>query len=110
MTPDQLELLSEMIADKVFSRVKDYLEDKNNGFLASFEPVGPEEFFDKEIDAFGNFRYGPTSRKPTKKEILGAQLHDLKIKWGKLLEEEKYELIAELKEIYEKVKKDYDKL
>ncbi len=43
-------------------------------------------------------------------ELLAGQLHELKIKWGELLKEEKYELLAELKEIYEKIKKDYDNL
>ena len=109
MTPDQLELLSEMIADKVFNRIKTYVEDKQSGFLAAFEPMSPQEFFDKEVDAFGNIRYNPP-RKPSKKEILAGQLHELKIKWAELLEEEKYELIIELKEIYDKIKKDYDNL
>ena len=109
MTNDQLELLSEMIADKVFIRIKEYLEDTKNGFLTAFEPMGPQEFFDKEVDAFGNIRYNPP-RKPSKKELLAGQLHDLKIKWAELLKEEKYELLSELKEIYDKIKKDYDKL
>ena len=109
MTNDQLELLSDMIAEKVFGRIKDYMEDKQNGFLAAFEPMGPQEFFDKEVDAFGNIRY-TQPRNPSKKELLAGQLHELKIKWGELLKEEKYELLAELKEIYDKIKKDYDNL
>ena len=59
MTNDQLELLSDMIADKVFTRVKEYIENTKNGFLTAFEPMGPQEFFDKEVDAFGNIRYTP---------------------------------------------------
>ncbi len=110
MTNDQLELLAEMIAEKVFGKIKDYMEDKQNGFLSAFEPMGPQEFFDKEVDAFGNIRYGPPPRKPSKRELLAGQLHDLKIKWGELLQDEKYELLAELKEIYDKIKKDYDNL
>ena len=110
MTNEQLELLSDMIADKVFTRIKEYIEDTKNGFLTAFEPMGPQEFFDKEVDAFGNIRYGPPPRKPSKRELLAGQLHDLKIKWGELLKDEKYELLAELKEIYDKIKKDYDNL
>jgi len=109
MSPDQLELLSDMIADKVFTKIKEYIENTKNGFLAAFEPMGPQEFFDKEVDAFGNIRYTPP-RKPSKKEILAGQLHELKIKWAELLKEEKYELLSELKEIYDKIKKDYDNL
>ena len=110
MTNDQLELLAEMIAEKVFNKLKHYIEDKQNGFLAAFDPMSPQEFFDKEVDAFGNIRYGPPPKKPSKRELLAGQLHDLKIKWGELLKEEKYELLAELKEIYDKIKKDYDNL
>tara|TARA_R100000781_G_C4068952_1_gene123795 strand:- start:272 stop:601 length:330 start_codon:yes stop_codon:yes gene_type:complete len=109
MTPEQLELLAEMIAEKVFNKLKHYIEDKQNGFLAAFDPMSPQEFFDKEVDAFGNIRYTPP-RQPSKKELLAGQLHELKIKWAQLLEEEKYELIIELKEIYDKIKKDYDNL
>jgi len=109
MTSDQLELLAEMIAEKVFNKLKHYIEDKQNGFLAAFDPMSPQEFFDKEVDAFGNIRYTPP-RQPSKKELLAGQLHELKIKWAQLLEEEKYELIIELKEIYDKIKKDYDNL
>jgi len=109
MTPDQLESLAEMIAEKVFNKLKHYIEDKQNGFLAAFDPMSPQEFFDKEVDAFGNIRYTPP-RQPSKKELLAGQLHELKIKWAQLLEEEKYELIVELKEIYDKIKKDYDNL
>jgi len=109
MTSDQLELLAEMIAEKVFNKLKHYIEDKQNGFLAAFDPMSPQEFFDKEVDAFGNIRYTPP-RQPSKKELLAGQLHELKIKWAQLLEEEKYELIVELKEIYDKIKKDYDNL
>jgi|TARA_R100001244_G_scaffold130721_1_gene103129 predicted phage-related endonuclease len=109
MTPDQLELLSDMVADKVFTRFREYLED-NKGFLANFEPLGPEEFFNKNIDAFGNIKHGITPHLPSKKELLSIQLRDLQIKWKQLLKEEKYELLQELKEIYEKVKKEYDNL
>ena len=59
MTPEQLELLAEMIAEKVFNKLKHYIEDKQNGFLAAFDPMSPQEFFDKEVDAFGNIRYTP---------------------------------------------------
>ena len=47
---------------------------------------------------------------PTKKEILAGQMKELEFKWQQLLKEEKYELLQELKEIYEKIKKDYDNL
>ena len=109
MTRNQMELLSEMVADKVFKRVQKYLEDNYKDYIASAQEIGPEEFFHKNVDAFGNVRFGPPPQ-PTKKQILAGQMKELEFKWKELLKEEKYELLAELKEIYEKIKKDYDNL
>jgi len=109
MTPDQFELLSDMIADKVFQRLQEYLETNYKDYIAAAQPLGPEEFFHKNVDAFGNVRFDPPPQ-PTKKQILEGQLRELEFKWKKLLKEEKYELLQELKEIYEKIKKDYDTL
>ena len=109
MTPDQLELLSDMVADKVFQRVQEYLETNYKDYIASVEPMGPEQFFHKNVDAFGNVRFEPPQQ-PTKKQILAGQMRELEFKWKELLKEEKYELLQELKEIYEKIKKAYDTL
>ena len=109
MTPDQLELLSDMVADKVFQRVQEYLETNYKNYIASVEPMGPEQFFHKNVDAFGNVRFEPPQQ-PSKKQILAGQMRELEFKWKELLKEEKYELLQELKEIYEKIKKDYDNL
>ena len=84
MTPDQLELLSDMVADKVFTRFREYLED-NKGFLANFEPLGPEEFFNKNIDAFGNIKHGITPHLPSKKELLSLVMYTLSLKLSKRL-------------------------
>jgi len=105
MTQDQMELLSDMIADKVFNRLKDYLG--NNKTIVSFDHMGPQEFFNKDVDAFGNIKY---SQEFSEKDLLKEQLIELENTAKKLLQEEKYELLQELKEIYEKIKKDYDKL
>tara|TARA_X000000368_G_scaffold132861_1_gene104197 strand:- start:6226 stop:6555 length:330 start_codon:yes stop_codon:yes gene_type:complete len=109
MTPDQLELLSDMVADKVFKRIQEYLETNYKDYVVGTQPLGPEEYFHKNVDAFGNVSYEPP-QPPSKKEILGGQLKELEFKWNALLKEEKYELLQELKEIYEKIKKDYDNL
>ncbi len=109
MTPAKMNLLSEMVADKVFLRMKEYLEENYRDYIAAAQPLGPEEFFHKNVDAFGNVRFEPP-KPPSKKEILGGQLKELEFKWKQLLKEEKYELLQELKEIYEKIKKDYDNL
>ena len=55
MTQDQMELLSDMIADKVFNRLKDYLD--SNKTIVSFDTMSPQEFFTKDVDAFGNVKY-----------------------------------------------------
>ena len=109
MTRNQLELLSEMVADKVFQRIQEYLEENYKDYPAASEPMGPEQYFHKNVDAFGNVRFDPPQQ-PTKKEMLAGQMRELEIKWQQLLKEEKYELLQELKEIYEKIKKDYDSL
>jgi len=112
MTPDQLELLSDIVADKIFYKIRDYIEDNYKDYISSFEPIGPlgpEQYFHKNVDAFGNVRFEPP-KPPSKKEILERQLKELEFRWKELLKEEKYELLQELKEIYEKIKKDYDNL
>ena len=105
MTQDQMELLSDMIADKVFGRLKDYLGP--NKTIVSFDPMGPQEFFSKDVDAFGNVKF---AQEYTQKELLEEQMSQLKDTAKKLLAEEKYELLQELKEIYDKIKKEYDSL
>ena len=55
-------------------------------------------------DAFGN------ARTITPKDKLKEKLDALEIQGNKLLEQEKYELFIELKEIYEKYKQEYDRL
>jgi hypothetical protein len=106
MTQDQMELLSDMIADKVFNRLKDYLGPVDKTII-SFDTMGPQEFFSKDVDAFGNIKY---SQEYTQKDLLAEQMLQLEDTAKKLLEEEKYELLTELKEIYEKIKKEYDNL
>jgi len=46
----------------------------------------------------------------TPKDKIKEKLDALKIQGNKLLEQEKYELFIELKEIYEKYKQEYDRL
>ena len=55
-------------------------------------------------DAFGN------AKTITPKDKIKEKLDALEIQGNKLLEQEKYELFIELKEIYEKYKQEYDRL
>lgn len=55
-------------------------------------------------DGFGN------ARTITPKDKIKEKLDALEIQGNKLLEQEKYELFIELKEIYEKYKQEYDRL
>jgi len=101
MTPDQLDLLSDMIANKLFAMIEPLI--KNKGYTVAFEPMPAEEFLHKDVDAFGNM-------KMSQKDVLAAQMSKLLITKEKLLNEEKYELLQELEEIYAKLKEEYDKL
>ena len=101
MTPDQLDLLSDMIANKLFAMIEPLI--KNKGYTVAFEPMPAEEFLHKDVDAFGNM-------KMSQKDVLAAQMSKLLITKEKLLSEEKYELLQELEEIYAKLKEEYDKL
>tara|TARA_R100001463_G_scaffold2408_1_gene10204 strand:- start:3539 stop:3853 length:315 start_codon:yes stop_codon:yes gene_type:complete len=101
MTPDQLDLLSDMIANKLFAMIEPLI--KNKGYTVAFEPMPAEEFLHKDVDAFGNM-------KMSQKDILAAQMSKLLITKEKLLSEEKYELLQELEEIYAKLKEEYNKL
>lgn len=57
----------------------------------------------KDVDTFGNAKY-------SEKDTLARQLKELMLTKEKLIQEEKYELLKELQEIYDKIKADYDKL
>ncbi len=97
MTPKDLEKLAQLIVDKI-------LKEFDTRLQQDFNPMSPPEFFKSEVDGFGNIKH------PTKKDMLKAQLIDLEGKRAKLLADEKYELLIELNEIYDRIKKEYDKL
>lgn len=72
--------------------------------IQEFEPMTPEEFHQYQTDGFGNIK------NITPKELIKQKMDALEKQGRKLLEQEKYELFAELKEIYEKYKQEYDRL
>ena len=96
MTPEQLEQLANLITNKIITEFDKRISER-------FKPMSPEEFFHHEVDGFGNIKH------LSKKDVLAAQLKQLDEKWQEL-HDEKYELLIELKEIYEKIKKEFDKL
>tara|TARA_B100000768_G_C10918495_1_gene224624 strand:- start:70 stop:366 length:297 start_codon:yes stop_codon:yes gene_type:complete len=98
MTPEQLDKLSDMIAKKVLDNLHFKLDQDPN-----FNVMPAEEFLHKDVDAFGNAKY-------SMKDTLARQMTELMLTKEKLIEEEKYELLKELQEIYDKIKADYDKL
>ena len=99
MTPEQLEELSNMIASKVLDNLHfQFTNDPNMNVT-----LETTEFMDKSVDAFGNAKY-------SQKDTLAQQLTELMLTKEKLINEEKYELLQELQEIYDKIKNDYDKL
>jgi len=72
--------------------------------IETFEPMTAEEFHQYQTDGFGNIK------NITPKELIKQKMDSIQEQGRKLLEEEKYELFAELKEIYEKYKQEYDRL
>ena len=103
MTQDQMELLCDMISDKVFNNLIRYF--KEHDTVISFNDTTPEEFFNKHVTPFGIDHVNQSQ-----KDLLAEQLTKLAITKEKLLAEEKYELLEELTELYNKIKKEYDKL
>jgi hypothetical protein len=69
-----------------------------------FGPLDAEQLHNFEYDAFGNVKNNSA------KELIGKKLIKLEEQGRKLLDQEKYELFIELKQIYEKYKKEYDRL
>ena len=87
-----------MIAKKVLDNLHfNFTQDPN------IDVTSAEEFIHKDVDAFGNAKY-------SMKDTLASQLTELMLTKEKLIQEEKYELLKELQEIYDKIKTDYDKL
>jgi len=72
--------------------------------VETFEPMSPEEFHTYQVDGFGNIK------NLTPKDLIKQKMDSIEDQGRKLLEQEKYELFAELKEIYEKYKQEYDRL
>ena len=103
MTSEQLEQLAELIANKVADRLEKLFEDESQ-VTKSWQPMSPQEFFHHQVDGFGNIKH------VSRKDLLYMQLQQLDEQRSRLLEEEKYELLIELEEIYDKLKKEHDKL
>lgn len=102
MTSEQLEKLAQLIADKVSDKLEKLFEEEPK--VQSWEPMSPQEFFHHQVDGFGNIKH------INRKDLLYMQLQQLDDQRSKLLNEEKYELLIELEEIYDKLKKEHDKL
>jgi len=101
MTNEQLELLAQLIADKVTESLEKLFEDDPP---APSWPMTPPEFFHNRVDGFGNIK------NISRKDLLYTQMQQLDEQRSKLLNEEKYELLIELQEIYDKLKKEHDNL
>jgi len=88
----------DLISDKIIT----YLDHQFN--IEPIKEIGPQEFFHHSLDTFGNIK------NIDKKTLIATQLQQLEATRDELLEQEKYELLSELKEIYDKLKKEYDEL
>ena len=100
MTNKELEKLAQLIADKVSKKLEKLFEEEPAP--QSWEPMSPQEFFHHQVDGFGNIKH------IDRKDILYMQLQQLDDQRSKILNEEKYEILTELQEIYDKLRKEYD--
>jgi hypothetical protein len=98
MTSEQLNKLADLISDKIIT----YLDHQFN--IEPIKEIGPQEFFHHSLDTLG------FEKNIDKKTLIATQLQQLEATRDELLEQEKYELLSELKEIYDKLKKEYDEL
>ena len=69
-----------------------------------FEPMTAEEFHQYQTDGFGNIRH------KSPKEVILDKMNDLAATANKYIKQAKYELVQELKELYERYKQEYDRL
>ena len=76
--------------------------------IQSFQPMSPEEFAKFETDGFGNMK-GVTIKELQIRELETA-LEKMEEQGRRLMDQEKYELMEELKELYEQTKKQIAKL
>ena len=102
MTSEQLEHLADLIANKIADKLEKMFEEEPQ--QKQWHPLTPQDFFHHQVDGFGNIK------NVSRKDILYMQLQQLDEQRSKLLNEEKYELLIELEEIYDKLKKEHDKL
>lgn len=72
--------------------------------ISEFPPMTAEEFHQYQTDGFGNIR----NKSP--KEVILDKMNKIAADAQKYLEQEKYELVQELKELYERYKREYDRL
>lgn len=103
---DILKMRSAYIAAEKFliQEAADGHDFTNFQVIETFEPMTPEEFHQYQTDGFGNIRHS------SPKEVILKKMNDIALKAEKYLAEEKYELVQELKELYEKYKREYDRL
>ena len=100
MTPEEIDKIAKQVAKTVLEHIIQYFDQT----IKVWDPMPPEQFFSHEVDAFGNIKNN------SQKDLLLLQLQQLDAQRQKLINEEKYELLIELQEIYDKIKKEYDKL
>ena len=72
--------------------------------ITEFDPMTAEEFHQFQTDGFGNIRH------KSPKEVILDKMNKIAADAQKYLKQEKYELVQELKELYERYKREYDRL
>ena len=87
---------------------KSYHQDENGDIIETFEPMSPEEFFNKDVDGFGNLRANADEAR--QKQLLLEQAKSIREMIDRAVIEERYEDCAELERTLDIIKKKYERL
>ena len=87
---------------------KSYHQDENGDIIEAFEPMSPEEFFNKDVDGFGNLRQDANEGR--QKSLLLEQAKNIRLLLDKAVVDERYEDAAELEKTLELIRKKYERL
>ena len=87
---------------------KSYHQDENGDIIETFEPMSPEEFFNKDVDGFGNLRQDANEGR--QKSLLLEQAKNIRLLLDKAVVDERYEDAAELEKTLELIRKKYERL
>ena len=87
---------------------KSFHQDEEGNIIETFEPMSPEEFFNKDVDGFGNLRQSADEGR--QKSLLLDQAKNIRQLLDKAVAEERFEDAAKLEKTLEIIRKKYERL